>query len=72
MTGDMRMAYVASHSNHAMPAFYKFAAYLRDGRPVPEALYRAYGAPYTRIRALEIAWRHEVSRGTLAKLPAGN
>jgi cytochrome c-type biogenesis protein CcmF len=27
MTGDMRMAYVASHSNHAMPAFYKFAAW---------------------------------------------
>src|SRR5580698_8124616 len=27
MTGDMRMAYVASHSNHAMPPFYKFAAW---------------------------------------------
>ena len=27
MTGDMRMAYVASHTNHAMPAFYKFAAW---------------------------------------------
>src|SRR6202451_2665765 len=26
MVGDMRMAYVASHTNHAMPAFYKFAA----------------------------------------------
>ena len=53
-------------------SFYKFASYIRDGRPVPEALYRAYGAPYTRIRALEIAWRHEVSRGALDKLPAGN
>jgi hypothetical protein len=53
-------------------SFYKFAAYIRDGRPVPEALYRAYGAPYTRIRALEIAWRHEVSRSSLDKLPAGN
>ena len=53
-------------------SFYKFAAYIRDGRPVPESLYRAYGAPYTRVRALEIAWRHEVSRGTLDKLPAGN
>jgi hypothetical protein len=51
-------------------SFYKFASYIRDGRPVPEALYRAYGAPYTRIRALEIAWRHEVSRGALDKLPA--
>ncbi len=27
MTGDMRMAYVASHTNHAMPTFYKFAAW---------------------------------------------
>ncbi len=51
-------------------SFYKFAAYIRDGRPVPEALYRAYGAPYTRIRALEIAWRHEVSRSAMDKLPA--
>ncbi len=53
-------------------SFYKFASYIRDGRPVPEALYRAYGAPYTRIRALEIAWRHEVSRGALDRLPAAN
>jgi hypothetical protein len=51
-------------------SFYKFAAYIRDGRPVPESLYRAYGAPYTRVRALEIAWRHEVSRGSLDKLPS--
>lgn len=27
MTGDMRMAYVASHTNRAMPAFYKFSAW---------------------------------------------
>ena len=27
MTGDLRMAYVASHTNRAMPAFYKFAAW---------------------------------------------
>jgi hypothetical protein len=53
-------------------SFYKFAANLRDGRPVAESLYRAYGAPYTRVRALEIAWRHEVTRGALDKLPAGN
>jgi hypothetical protein len=47
-------------------SYYKFASYLRDGRPVPESLYRAYGAPYTRVRALEIAWRHEISRGSAA------
>ena len=27
MTGDMRLAYVASHTNKAMPTFYKFAAW---------------------------------------------
>jgi cytochrome c-type biogenesis protein CcmF len=27
LTGDMRMAYVASHTNNAMPLFYKFAAW---------------------------------------------
>ena len=51
-------------------SFYKFAAFLRDGRPMTEALYRAYGAPYTRLRALELAWRHEISRASVDKLPA--
>ncbi len=49
-------------------SFYKFAAHLRDGRPAPEALYRAYGAPYTRLKALEHAWRYELSRASMAKL----
>ena len=53
-------------------SFYKFASSIRSGRRVPEALYRAYGAPYTRVRALEIAWRHEVSRRSLERLPVGN
>ena len=49
-------------------SFYKFASHLRDGRPAPEALYRAYGAPYTRLKALEHAWRYELSHASLAKL----
>ena len=49
-------------------SFYKFSAHLRDGRPAPEALYRAYGAPYTRLKALEHAWRYELSRAQMAKL----
>jgi hypothetical protein len=48
-------------------SFYKFSAHLRDGRPAPEALYRAYGAPYTRLIALEHAWRYELSRSQMAK-----
>jgi len=49
-------------------SFYKFAAHLRDGRPAPEALYRAYGAPYTRMVALEHAWRYELTRSQMAKI----
>lgn len=49
-------------------SFYKFSAHLRDGRPAPEALYRAYGAPYTRMVALEHAWRYELSRSQMAKI----
>ena len=49
-------------------SFYKFVAHLRDGRPAPEALYRAYGAPYTRLKALEHAWRYELSHASLTKL----
>ena len=51
-------------------SFYKFSAHLRDGRPAPEALYRAYGAPYTRMVALEHAWRYELSRAQMAKIGA--
>lgn len=51
-------------------SFYKFSAHLRDGRPTPEALYRAYGAPYTRMVALEHAWRYELSRSQMAKAGA--
>jgi hypothetical protein len=52
-------------------SFYKFSAHLRDGRPPAEALYRAYGAPYTRLRALELAWRSAISRSSMDRLPDG-
>ncbi len=51
-------------------SFYKFSIHLRNGRPGPEALYRAYGAPYTRMAALEYAWRYEISRTQRPKLRA--
>ena len=51
-------------------SFYRFTGHLRDGRSAQESLYRAYGAPYTRLRALEIAWRHEISRASLDRLTA--
>lgn len=53
-------------------SFYKFSAHLRAGRPAAEALYRAYGAPYTQLRALETAWRHEIARASAARPSDGN
>ncbi|MFA6316677.1 MAG: hypothetical protein WC943_04605 [Elusimicrobiota bacterium] len=41
-------------------AFFHFSRALREGKPVAEALYRAYGAPYTSVTALEHAWRYDL------------
>jgi hypothetical protein len=49
-------------------SFYNFSLYLREGRPVTEALYRAYGMPYNRLKALEYAWRYEISANGISKL----
>lgn len=51
-------------------SFFKFSRYLRDGRPLPESLYRAYGMPYNRIKALEYAWRYELTTNRLSRLMA--
>jgi hypothetical protein len=53
-------------------SFYKFSSFLRDGRSVAESLYRGYGMPYNRVKALEYAWRHEISAGRLGRLTAVN
>jgi hypothetical protein len=49
-------------------AFYKFSRHLRDGRPTTESLYRSYGMPYNRLKALEYAWRYEISTNRLSRL----
>lgn len=51
-------------------SFYKFSQYLHDGKDVQQALYRAYGMPYNRIKALEYAWRYELSSNQIGKLSA--
>ncbi len=50
-------------------SFYNFSRYLREGRPVTEALYRSYGPPYTSLKALEYAWRYDLVSS--AAKPAG-
>ncbi len=49
-------------------AFFNFSRNLREGRPVPEALYRAYGMPYNRLKALEYAWRYEITTHQLSHI----
>jgi hypothetical protein len=49
-------------------SFYKFSEYLREGKDVPQALYRGYGMPYNRIKALEYAWRYDLSNSSLSRL----
>lgn len=42
-------------------SFYNFSRNLRDGKPLSESLYRAYGMPFTNLKALEHAWRFDTS-----------
>jgi hypothetical protein len=46
-------------------SFLRFCRHLRDGFPIHEALYRAYGMPFNRVKALEYAWRHDLQSGNL-------
>jgi hypothetical protein len=48
--------------------FYKFSEYLREGKDPTQALYRAYGMPYNRLKALEYAWRYELASNSLSRL----
>lgn len=41
-------------------SFYNFSRHLRDGKSAQESLYRAYGMPYTSLKALETAWRRDI------------
>ena len=51
-------------------SFFHFCQYLREGRPAQEALYRAYGMPFNRVKALEYAWRYDMSTRKLSGLHA--
>lgn len=64
---DIRLWYTQSYSvvrflirSQYRSSFYKFCRYLRDGTPFEEALYRSYGMPFNRAKALEYAWRYDI------------
>lgn len=49
-------------------SFYRFSSYLRDGKDVTQSLYRAYGMPFNRVKALEYAWRYELGNEQMMRL----
>lgn len=51
-------------------SFFHFCTYLKQGQAVHEALYHAYGMPYNRVRALELAWRYDLKSRQLTSLRA--
>ncbi|MFC1679672.1 peptidase MA family metallohydrolase [Elusimicrobiota bacterium] len=67
---DVRLWYTQSYSvvrflirSQYRSSFFKFCRNLRDGMPPQAALYRAYGMPFNRFKALEFAWRYDLKRG---------
>ena len=39
---------------------------MKEGKPVAQALYQAYGMPYNKLSSLEYAWRYDLKTGKLA------
>lgn len=56
--------------------FYQFCNELKSGAPVHQALYRAYGMPFTKVSVLQNVWLHDLSKHmadhqkTNARVPA--
>lgn len=42
--------------------FYRFCNELKSGVPVHQALYRAYGMPFTKVSVLQNVWLHDLSK----------
>ena len=69
---DVRLWYAQSYSivrflirSQYKSSFYKFSKYLREGDDVSRALYRAYGMPFNRLKALEYAWRYQLASSSI-------
>ncbi len=68
---EIRLWYTQSYSvvrylirSQYRSSFYKFCRHLRDGATVGDALYRGYGMPFNRAKALEYAWRYDLNKGS--------
>ena len=42
--------------------FYKFCTELKNGTPVHQALYRAYGLPFNKVSTLQNVWLHDLQK----------
>jgi hypothetical protein len=49
-------------------SYYQFCKSLRDGIPINEALFKAYGMPYNRLSSLEYAWRYDLKTHGISNL----
>jgi hypothetical protein len=70
---NVRLWYAQSYSvvrflskMKAGEAFYLFCKRLRDGLPVHQALFQAYGMPYNKLSSLEYAWRYDLKTGKIS------
>ena len=70
---DVRLWYAQSYSivrfltkMKAGEAFYMFCKKLKDGTPVNQALFQAYGMPYNKLSSLEYAWRYDLKTGKIS------
>lgn len=54
--------------------FYKFCNEIKNGAPAHQALYRAYGMPFTKMTVLENVWLHDLKKdfqaGKILRAPA--
>lgn len=42
--------------------FYRFCNELKEGAPIHQALYRAYGMPFTKVSVLQNVWLHDLAK----------
>jgi len=73
---NVRLWYAQSYSivrfltkMKAGEAFYMFCKRLREGTPVAQSLFQAYGMPYNKLSSLEYAWRYDLKTGKLSGTP---
>lgn len=51
--------------------FYRFCNELKQGTPIHQALYRAYGMPFTKVSVLQNVWLHDLAKHTEGHLFTG-